>query len=107
MLKPDWHIIYLTIRKYILNKYILTLVIFSLIMLFVGDQSILNRLKRAHIIHKLQQQETWYRDEIKKAQYEINILQNPDSLEKYAREHYYMHTPDEDVYIINEDDLTP
>ena len=37
-----------------------------------------------------------------KAQQEIRTLSNPDSLERYAREHYYMHTPDEDIYLVEE-----
>jgi cell division protein FtsB len=44
-----------------------------------------------------------YRKATDKAQREIQALHNTDSLERFAREHYYMHTPNEDIYLIDED----
>ena len=43
-----------------------------------------------------------YREGAEKAQREIQTLSQPDSLERYAREHYYMHTPNEDIYLVDE-----
>jgi cell division protein FtsB len=43
-----------------------------------------------------------YREGTEKAMREIQTLSNPDSLERYAREHYYMHTHNEDIYLVEE-----
>ncbi len=96
----NWKHIWWGIRKYLLNKYIITLIIFAVIMVFIGDQSLLVRLQRARQIHKLEQQRDNYCNQIEQAQHDIEILQNKDSLERFAREQYYMHTPEEEVFII-------
>ena len=43
-----------------------------------------------------------YREATENAQREILLLHNTDSLERYAREHYFMHTPNEDIYLVEE-----
>ncbi|MCQ2324562.1 MAG: septum formation initiator family protein [Paludibacteraceae bacterium] len=89
-------------KKYLLNKYSITLLVFFVVIMFVGDQSLLERMRRAHQIHLLERRLEQYHQGTKEAERELIMLQNPDSLEKYAREKYYMHTPDEDVYVVPE-----
>jgi cell division protein FtsB len=88
------------IRKW--GKYVVTLLVFLIIFLFVGDQSMLHFWHRYREIRHLEEQRDMYRAATKEAQQEIEMLQNADSLERYAREHYYMHAPDEDIYLIDE-----
>jgi cell division protein FtsB len=38
--------------------------------------------------------------EIEQAESVIRVLDNVDSLERFAREQYRMHAPNEDVYIV-------
>lgn len=85
-----------------LNKYSITLLVFFVVIMFVGNQSMLERMRRAHQIHLLERRLEQYHQGTKEAERELIMLQNPDSLEKYAREKYYMHTPDEDVYVVPE-----
>lgn len=89
-------------KKYLLNKYSITLFVFFVVILFVGNQSILQRLRRARQIHQLERRLEQYHQGTQQAQRELMFLLNPDSLEKYAREKYYMHTEEEDVYIVPE-----
>ncbi len=89
-------------KKYLLNKYSITLFVFFVIFMFVGNQSMFQRLRRAHQIHQLERRLDQYRQGTKEAERELIMLQNPDSLEKYAREKYFMHAPEEDVYIVPE-----
>lgn len=96
----NWQKIGEDLKTYVLNKYILTTLVFGIIMLFVGDRCILKRIQRARQIHALEQQLDAYRQGIDEANRDIQMLRNMDSLERYAREHYYMHTDNEDVYII-------
>mgnify|MGYP003475508867 CR=1 FL=1 len=84
------------------GKYVITLLVFLIVFLFIGEQSVLNFVRRGRKIRHLEEQRDMYREETDKAQQEIRTLSNPDSLERYAREHYYMHTPDEDIYLVEE-----
>lgn len=84
------------------GKYVITLLVFLVVFLFIGEQSVLNFVRRGREIRHLEEQRDMYREETDKAQQEIRTLSNPDSLERYAREQYYMHTPDEDIYLVEE-----
>ena len=84
------------------GKYVITLLAFLVVFLFVGDQSLIRFFHRHREIKQLEEQRDMYRAETEKAQREIQMLQNADSLERYAREHYYMHTPEEDIYLVEE-----
>ena len=84
------------------GKYAITLLAFLIVFLFVGDQSLIRFFHRHREIRQLEEQRDMYRTETEEAQREIQMLQNADSLERYAREHYYMHTQDEDIYLVSE-----
>ena len=86
--------------KWVLNKYTITTVIFGLWFLFVGDQSLLKQYQRARQMRSLQQQIDQSRENIATYQRELDYLADPDSLERYAREQYHMHQPNEEVYIV-------
>lgn len=99
-----WSKTWAVIKRYLLNKYILTLVVFGLIMFFVGDQSIRVRLRKAHQIRELETQRDIYQNAIDDAQKQLQTLSSRDSLEKFAREKYLMHQPNEDVFLVPEND---
>ena len=90
------------IRKW--GKYVITLIAFLLVFLFIGDQSLIQFVRRGREIRQLEEQRDMYREGTEKAQHEIQTLHQPDSLERYAREHYFMHTPNEDIYLVEEKD---
>ena len=83
-------------------KYVVTIVLFALVFLFIGDQSLLQFFRRGREIRALEEQRDMYRSATDKAQREIETLNQQDSLERYAREHYYMHAPNEDIYLVDE-----
>ena len=91
---------YIKIRKW--GKYVVVLLIFLVIFLFIGDQSMIQFVKRGREIRHLEEQRDMYRAGTEKAQREIQALNNPDSLERYAREQYFMHNANEDIYLVNE-----
>jgi cell division protein FtsB len=59
------------------------------------EQRVLN-----HQLDELEDNKKYYQDEIRKDDENIKLLKNPDQIEKYAREKYYMKRDSEDVYII-------
>lgn len=91
---------YIKFRKW--AKYIITVLVFLIVFLFVGEQSVVHFIRRQREIRHLEEQRDMYRSATEKAQREILLLQNADSLERFAREQYYMHTPNEDIYLIDE-----
>lgn len=96
--------LWVILRKYLLNKYVLVLLIFGAVMFFVGEQSMRVRWHKARQIRELKEQRDTYQQAIEQAKHELQVLQSTDSLERFAREKYLMHTDKEDVYLVNEDD---
>jgi cell division protein FtsB len=91
---------YIKVQKW--GKYVITLLLFLAVFLFIGDNSAIHFYKRGKEIRQLEEQRDMYREASEKAQREIQTLNQPDSLERYAREHYYMHAPNEDIYLVEE-----
>jgi cell division protein FtsB len=92
---------YIKFKKW--GKYVITLLAFLAVFLFLGDQSLIQFVKRGREIRHLEEQRDMYRAGTEQAQREIQTLNHPDSLERYAREHYFMHTPTEDIYLVEEE----
>lgn len=91
---------YIQVRKW--GKYVVTLLLFLVVFLFIGDQSLIRSIRRHREIQHLEEQRDMYREATEQSQREILLLHNTDSLERYAREHYYMHNPDEEIFLIDE-----
>ncbi len=89
------------IRKW--GKYVLTLLVFGVVYVFVGDQSLIMFAKRGGEIRRNEQQRDMYRKSALEKQRQIQNLNNLDSLEKFARENYYMHTSNEDIFLVEEE----
>lgn len=89
-------------RKYLLNKYVIVLVVFAVPLCFVGSASLLSRIRNAHEIASRKEQLREYQAKIDATNRDLHALENPDSLERFAREHYHMHADNEDVYLIKE-----
>ena len=85
------------------NKYVAATLIFLLFFIFLGENSLLviNRLSRevselrkdASIIEKDIQQDSIAA---------VSLYGNPDAIETYGREHYYMKRQNEDIFIVKE-----
>lgn len=89
------------ILKYFANKYALILVLFIIWMLFLDNYSYLNHRELDKQINALEDNKTYFQEEIKKDEKSIKKLQNPAEVERYAREKYYMKRDSEDIYIID------
>ena len=98
----DWSQIWMIIRKYVLNKYILTVLIFAAIFIFVGEQSLIKDMQRNRKVRQTERAIQETKQAIDKAQHQINVLNRTDSLERYGREHYLMHKDNEDIYLVEE-----
>lgn len=86
--------------KFVSNRYVLILLLFISWMLFLDNYSYLDHRVLNKQIDELEENKKYYQDEISKDQQNIKLLKNPDQIEKYAREKYYMKKDSEDIYII-------
>ena len=88
------------IRKVLINKYAIALLVFALLFMFFGDHSLIQYLKRAKKMRALEAELVQTQQDIEQAEAVMRVLDNVDSLERFAREQYRMHAPNEDVFIV-------
>ncbi len=85
------------------NKYILTLVVFGVWIVFFDQNNLWDRAKLSSRINQLEKQKHHYEVEIEQNQRKLNEIQeSPESLEKFAREQYLMKKKNEDIFVIIE-----
>lgn len=85
------------------NKYLICILLFGVWMLFLDKNNLFSQKERLAELHKLQSGERHYEDAIAQTRKDLGDLQNnPATLEKYAREHFYMKKDNEDIYLISE-----
>ncbi len=74
-------------------------------MIFFDQESFIDQIKLSSTLNNLENQKTYYQDEIENTREAINVLENDTAhLEKYAREKYYMKKDNEDIFVIIEED---
>lgn len=88
------------ILRFLSNRYVLVLLFFAVWMLFLDNYSYFEHRVLNKEIQELEDNKKYYQDEIRKDKQNIKTLKNPDQIEKYAREKYYMKRDSEDIYII-------
>jgi len=86
--------------QFLSNKYIWSLLFFATWMLFLDNYSYFDHRVLNNQIEELEDNKTYYQEEIKKDEAQIKQLKNPEQVEKYAREKYYMKKDSEDIYLI-------
>lgn len=86
--------------KILTNTYVLVLTAFVIWMLFFDTNSLLIHLELKKEIHKLEKQQDFLEEEIKKDKVIIEKLSDKEELEKFAREHYYLKKKNEEIYLI-------
>ncbi len=92
-------------KSFFLNKYVITVLIFLIVMLFFSRYNLISRWGYARTIDRLETEIGEYKEEIKKNKKKILEIQSDDDmLERYGRERFYFKRENEDIYIINEDD---
>jgi cell division protein FtsB len=86
------------------NKYILTVIIFLIWIIFLDSDNIISRINDIRNINRLKKDREYYSKRIEADRLKLNELKTDSkNLEKFAREQYHMKRPDEDLYIV----LTP
>lgn len=85
-------------------KYIITLLIFGVIIVFLDENSILRRMEVANEARNTRNEIEKYRKDFEESTMRLNELDaDSNSIERIAREKYLMKKPNEDVYVFEED----
>ena len=85
------------------HKYIITLLAFGVIIVFLDENSLIQRAKHQEEINTLKEEIVKYRKQFEDDTQKLKELtNNPEALEKIAREKYLMKKPNEDIFIFEE-----
>lgn len=89
------------LRKLLFNRYVLALAAFCTWVLFFDKNDFFTQRQRHAELEELNQKIAYYQQQIAQTQQELRALDNdPSTLEKYAREKYFMKRPNEDIYVL-------
>jgi cell division protein FtsB len=89
-----------TIFKVFVNKYLLAIAGFAALILFFDKNDIFSQIKRKQELDALNAKIYYYKQQNKQTNTELENLQNnPATLEKYAREKYFMKRDNEEIFI--------
>ncbi|MDD4426514.1 MAG: septum formation initiator family protein [Mariniphaga sp.] len=90
--------------KLLRNKYFIASVLFLAWVVFFDENSVVSHLENKRRLNELVHQKEYYKERIKEDQQKLEDLNAGESeLEKFAREQYYMSKPDEDLFIVVEE----
>ncbi|HQW43122.1 MAG: septum formation initiator family protein [Chitinophagaceae bacterium] len=91
------------IPGFLKNKYFISFAAFCVVMLFLDKNDFLTQLNRRNELGKLQQSKSYYTKEINQLRTTSNNLtNNPQTIEKTAREKYLMKRDNEELFVISE-----
>lgn len=93
---------FVQIYKYISKrKYLVTILIFLTLIIFLDDDNIFSFVRKKRELNNIYRTENELLKKIKQDSIMLNQLQsNNKELENYAREHFFYHKSDEQVYKI-------
>ena len=87
--------------KWFINKYAITMYLFAIVYIFIGNQSLIKRISKAKEIREIKNEILQVNKETQQVETMLNSLNIQDSLERYAREQYKMHEDGEVVYLVD------
>ena len=89
------------LKKWLLNKYVITLVGFAIPILFVGKSSLITQFRRAKEIDSVRVVVLQQKAEADKLENVVQSFDEKETLERIGREEFRMHAKDEDVFLVN------
>lgn len=87
------------------RKYLITACIFIIWVSLFDQNNLIKRYKHMKYIKRLEDDKAYYQERIKTDAARLKELRtDKDNLEKFAREEYFMKKPNEDIFVIVEED---
>ena len=94
--------LWLRLPPLVRNRYFLTLVVFTFLLVFVDRHDLLTQFRLKNTVERLENDLERYDEKIDAA--EATKLDREQNRERFARESYYMQKDDEDVFIIQDEE---
>lgn len=92
------------IPPFLKNKYIIAIILVLIWLLFFDNNNFVQQYKFSRDLKRLKAEREYYIREIEKdSLIKYNLENNPEALERFAREQYYMKKENEDIFIIKQD----
>lgn len=92
------------VYKVLKNKYFIASILFLTWIVFFDENSFVSRNENNRRLNELSRQKEYYIDRIQSDMEKLEDLNaGKKELEKFAREHYFMSKPDEDIFIVVEE----
>ncbi|MDY6288465.1 MAG: septum formation initiator family protein [Bacteroidales bacterium] len=93
----------LTIWRIVKNKYVAATLIFLLFFLFLGENNVMVTHKLNREVSELNKEADLIRQGIEQDSIAaVSLIDNPEAIETYGREHYYMKRQNEDIFLVKE-----
>ncbi len=93
------------VSKMLSYKYLIAIILFLAWIVFFDENSIVAHQKNKKRLQELLQQKVYYKERIESDKQKLEDLNSGmEELEKFAREQYYMSKPNEDVFIVIEEE---
>ena len=88
-------------QTYIFNKYVVTIFLFLIWMVFFDNTSFLVVNELNGEVNKYEEQLAYYKEEYQKNdEFYKKLMNNKSEKEKFARENYFMKKPNEEIFIL-------
>ncbi|MBP3763667.1 MAG: septum formation initiator family protein [Bacteroidales bacterium] len=82
-------------------KYWIAAAVFLLVILFIDPNNLLVTRRLHRQVSQLHREEAQLKADIQAdSAANAQLLDNPDAIEHYARENYYMKRPNEDIFVV-------
>lgn len=82
-------------------KYFVVLAVFAVYMVFIDDYSVVNTSRLKRQVRQLHAEERELREAIvEDSLHAAEIANNPEAVERYGRENYYMKRSNEDIFVV-------
>jgi len=91
------------ILKILRNKYISSMIVFVIWIAFFDRNDLFTQWDRKQELQKLETSQTFYEQEIATTRKDLlELNSNPATLEKFAREKFYLKRPNEEIFIVDD-----
>ena len=94
------------ILKFVKSTHGIIIILFIFWMIFFDSNSLIIHSELNNDIKELNDQKTYYEEEIAKDNIELKMIQSDSGLEKYAREKLFMKRDNEEIFIIEYDTIS-
>ncbi len=96
---------FFTLRRIFINKYVIVLIVFLVLLAFFDKNNLMYRWRTKRNVQALKKEIKYYKDEIEDNKSKVYDLQSDlNTLEKHAREEYFLKRENEDIFIIKEEE---